>query len=138
MTEAFGREGRLLNRLIQYAIAGHHAGLADRSGSQASLSSRPTNDAAVAERDESLARPSPIDILRPDLSAVDPTAFRQLFKLGNEHAHALFDRVLVAPTRGAATPAREFGAYSITFDGKALSVGQTLEAAPGVKLYRRC
>jgi CRISPR-associated protein Csd2 len=36
------------------------------------------------------------------------------------------------------TPARDFGAYSVTFDGKALGIGETLEPAPGVTLTRRC
>ncbi len=38
----------------------------------------------------------------------------------------------------ANTPARDFGAYSVSFDGKALGVGETIEAGPGVKLTRRC
>jgi hypothetical protein len=34
--------------------------------------------------------------------------------------------------------ARTFGAYFVSFDGKALGVGETIDAAPGVKLTRRC
>lgn len=59
-------------------------------------------------------------------------------KLGNAHAHALFDRLQVARADGGDTPARDFGAYSVTFDGRALAVGERLEAAPGVNLTRRC
>jgi CRISPR-associated protein Csd2 len=58
-------------------------------------------------------------------------------ELGNAHAHALFDRLLVARTPASMGPARDFGAYSITFDGRTLAVGESLEAAPGVTLTRR-
>jgi CRISPR-associated protein Csd2 len=64
--------------------------------------------------------------------------FEHKDKLGNAHAHALFDRLAVARTGGGATPARDFGAYSVTFDGRALAAGEVVEAAPGVKLHRRC
>lgn len=79
LTETYGREGRLLSRLLQYVIAGHHAGLADWSGSEASLGARLAGDAAAAERDEALARPAPDDVLRPDLRGVLPATFRHLF-----------------------------------------------------------
>lgn len=59
-------------------------------------------------------------------------------KLGNAHAHALFDRLQVQPAPGAAAPARDFGAYSVGFDGRSLAVGERIEAAPGVALIRRC
>jgi len=59
-------------------------------------------------------------------------------ELGNAHAHALFDRLTVARGGDAAAPAREFAAYSVAFDGKALAVGESLQAAPGVTLTRRC
>jgi CRISPR-associated protein Csd2 len=57
--------------------------------------------------------------------------------LGNAPAHALFDR-LKAEATAPGTPARDFAAYAVTFDGQPLAVGQTLEAAPGVRLTRRC
>ncbi len=57
-------------------------------------------------------------------------------ELGNAPAHALFDRLVVAPT-APGTPARDFSAYTVTFDGQALEVGATVEAAPGVRLTRR-
>ena len=57
-------------------------------------------------------------------------------ELGNAPAHALFDRRVVAPT-APGTPARDFSAYTVTFDGQALEVGATVEAAPGVRLTRR-
>lgn len=58
-------------------------------------------------------------------------------ELGNAHAHSLFERLKVAP-RDSATVARDFGAYSVKFDGEALAVGTRMEAAPGVTLIRRC
>jgi CRISPR-associated endonuclease/helicase Cas3 len=79
LADRLGREGQLLSRLLQYAIAGHHAGLADWSGSEGSLGVRLAGQAAITERDEALARPSPGDILRPDLSALDPAGFRRVF-----------------------------------------------------------
>lgn len=57
-------------------------------------------------------------------------------KLGNAPAHALFDRLVVTPTVPG-TPARDFSAYSVTFDGRALAVGESVEAVPGVRLIRR-
>jgi len=39
---------------------------------------------------------------------------------------------------GVTTPIRDFGAYSVAFDGHSLGVGDRIEAAPGVTLTRRC
>jgi CRISPR-associated protein Csd2 len=63
--------------------------------------------------------------------------FKHSTDLGNAHAHALFDR-LVVTNRDPATPARDFGAYEVTFDGAPVAVGQEVAAAPGVTLLRRC
>ncbi len=63
--------------------------------------------------------------------------FEHQEKLGNAHAHALFDRLQVAPAPGATPPAREFGAYSVTFDGKPVDAGAVVQATPTVKLHRR-
>lgn len=54
------------------------------------------------------------------------------------HAHMLFDGLTVGRNGDANAPARDFGAYSVSFDRKALGIGETIEAAPGVKLTRRC
>lgn len=59
-------------------------------------------------------------------------------ELGNAHAHALFDRLAVQRSSASAGPARDFGAYSVTFDARALAVGETCEATSGVRLTRRC
>ena len=64
--------------------------------------------------------------------------FEHAGELGNAHSHVLFDRLTIARTGDATAPARDFGAYEIEFDGKTLAVGDTLDAAPGVKLTRRC
>ena len=63
--------------------------------------------------------------------------FKHESELGNAHAHSLFDRLTVMPN-DAAMPARDFGAYGVAFDGAAVGVGEEVEAAPGVKLTRRC
>lgn len=64
--------------------------------------------------------------------------FEHASELGNAHSHTLFDRLTVGRTGDDAAPARDFGAYSVAFDGQALAVDATIEAAPGVKLHRRC
>jgi CRISPR-associated protein Csd2 len=64
--------------------------------------------------------------------------FEHATELGNAHAHDLFDRLTVARAHGTAGPARQFTDYSVWFDGRALAVGERLEAAPGVTLVRRC
>jgi len=67
--------------------------------------------------------------------------FKHDSELSNAHAHALFDRLGVTRSNGnsdASTPARDFAAYSAAFDGQALAVGQSIQAAPGVTLTRRC
>ena len=59
-------------------------------------------------------------------------------ELGNAHAHSLFDRLIVNRADGGNGPAREFGQYAVTFDGRPLAVGETVQAAPAVRLTRRC
>lgn len=77
--EHFGREGRLVARLLQYAIAGHHAGLADWDGK---LSDRLAGADARRERDEALAAVDAPDLLRP--SATDRLGLRTVLKLLND------------------------------------------------------
>lgn len=64
--------------------------------------------------------------------------FEHASELGNAHSHALFDRLSVTRADGGSAPAREFGAYSVAFDGRALAPGESLQAGPGVTLTRRC
>ena len=58
-------------------------------------------------------------------------------ELGNAPAHALFERLTVAPHE-AGQVARSFGAYRVAFDGQGLEVGAQVQAAPGVTLRRLC
>lgn len=63
--------------------------------------------------------------------------FKHDSELGNAPAHALFDRLKVAPNEEGAV-ARSFDAYAVAFDGQSLAVGQSIQPAPGVTLTRRC
>ncbi len=63
--------------------------------------------------------------------------FKHDSELGNAPAHALFDRLKVH-TKEEGTVSRNFDAYSVLFDDKNLSVGQSIQPAPGVTLTRRC
>ena len=63
--------------------------------------------------------------------------FKHDSELGNAHAHSLFDRLLIT-NKEPASPARDIQAYAVSFAGTELSVGQQLQAAPGVTLIRRC
>lgn len=61
--DQFGDPGRLLSRVLQYVIAGHHAGLDNWDGS--ALAARLTSSDALTEFEQALARPTPADILSP-------------------------------------------------------------------------
>ncbi len=74
---------------------------------------------------------------RGEMSTRGLYVFKHDSELGNASAHSLFDRLTVANQHPDA-PARDFGAYAVTFDGHPLSVGESLQAAPGVTLTRRC
>ena len=63
--------------------------------------------------------------------------FKHDSELGNAHSHALFDRLAVV-SNDPATPARDISAYGVTFDGAPVTIGQEIQAAPGVTLTRRC
>jgi CRISPR-associated protein Csd2 len=58
-------------------------------------------------------------------------------ELGNAQAHTLFDRITVSRSGNGNTPARDFGAYSVTFDGRALGIGEAADAGAGIRLTRR-
>lgn len=66
--------------------------------------------------------------------------FKHDSELGNAPAHALFDRLKIDPPQPAdgAPPIRDFSGYAVTFDDRALAVGESLQAANGVTLTRRC
>ena len=63
--------------------------------------------------------------------------FKHSSKLGNAHAHALFDKLTVRNTDPTA-PARGFNAYEVLYDGQPLAIGEEREAASGVTVLRRC
>ncbi|MDP2825890.1 MAG: type I-C CRISPR-associated protein Cas7/Csd2 [Sulfuritalea sp.] len=73
---------------------------------------------------------------RGEMSTRGLYVFKHESELGNAPAHALFDRLSVA--RQGDDVARDFGAYSVLFDGQPVAVGQELDVAPNVKLIRRC
>jgi CRISPR-associated protein Csd2 len=75
---------------------------------------------------------------RGEMSCRGLYVFEHDSELGNAHAHALFDRLLVTREGDPGQPIRDFGAYSVSFDGRKLGVGDSAEAGPGVKLIRRC
>ena len=74
---------------------------------------------------------------RGEMSTRGLYVFKHDSELGSAPAHALFDRLKVAPKEDGAV-ARSFDAYSVVFDGQSLSVGQSVQPAPGVTLTRRC
>jgi CRISPR-associated protein Csd2 len=74
---------------------------------------------------------------RGEMSTRGLYVFKHDSELGNAPAHALFDRLQVTPKEEGAV-ARSFDAYSVVFDGQSLSVGQSVQSAPGVTLTRRC
>ncbi len=74
---------------------------------------------------------------RGEMSTRGLYVFKHDSELGNAPAHALFDRLKVAPKDEGAV-ARSFDAYSVTFDGQSLAVGQSAQPALGVTLTRRC
>jgi CRISPR-associated endonuclease/helicase Cas3 len=79
LTDRFAREGQLVSRLLQYVIAGHHAGLSDWDGD---LSARLAGGDARRERDEALTAPDQGDLLRP--AAVDRLEPRAVLALLND------------------------------------------------------
>lgn len=75
---------------------------------------------------------------RGEMSTRGLYVFEHESELGNAHAHALFDRLTVARAGDGSAPARDFGAYEVAFDGRSLMIGETIAAAQGVTLTRRC
>ncbi len=73
---------------------------------------------------------------RGEMSTRGLYVFKHSSELGNAPAHALFDRLKA--TLLSDDVARDFGAYSITFDGKPVAVGEEISVSEGVTLIRRC
>ena len=79
LTERFGPQGQLMARVLQYLIAGHHAGLDNWDGG---LAARLASEDARQEFDEALAQRPPDAILRPESLAL----LLASAPLGNERA----------------------------------------------------
>ncbi len=86
LQERLGPQGLLLSRVLQYVIAGHHAGLDNWDGGEAGagLAARLASADAQRELQEVLGRPSPPDIQGPEDFALD----LQSLPIGDERANA--------------------------------------------------
>lgn len=74
---------------------------------------------------------------RGEMSTRGLYVFKHQSELGNAPAHALFDRLTVE--RKGDDVARDFGAYSVLFDGQSVAVGEhAIADQPNVKLIRMC
>ncbi|HBK56522.1 MAG TPA: type I-C CRISPR-associated protein Cas7/Csd2 [Xanthomonadales bacterium] len=102
--------------------------LADQTGfSEDDLELLWTALAQMFEHDRSAAR--------GQMSTRGLYVFKHDSKLGNAHAHNLFDKV--QPTLNAGTTvARHFTNYQVTVDGDAMAIGEQRQVAPGVTLIR--
>lgn len=75
---------------------------------------------------------------RGEMSTRGLYVFEHSTELGNAPAHSLFDRLVVTPSTNGDGPARDFTAYSVTFDGAPIAVGQAVPASENVTLRRIC
>jgi CRISPR-associated protein Csd2 len=73
---------------------------------------------------------------RGEMSTRGLYVFEHDSKLGNAHAHALFDRLTIAQ-KDEAQVARGFDAFDVEFDGESLDIGASIQAATGVNLMRK-
>ena len=108
------------------------------------ISAHLANQTGFSEEDLALLWEALVNMFEHDRSAARGEmstrglyVFKHDSELGNAPAHALFDRLQVAPKEPGAV-ARSFDAYSVAFDGQSLAVGQSLQPAPGVTLTRLC
>lgn len=82
LEENHGAQGTILGRLLQYVIAGHHAGLDNWDGGQGpGLAARLMGQDALRELAEALGRPQAEDILKASLPSIDLSSVA----IGNEH-----------------------------------------------------
>lgn len=61
--------------------------------------------------------------------------FKHDSRLGNAHAHALFDRLTIH-RKDDSQPPRDFSAYDIQFEGQSVSAGEIINATRQVQLAR--
>jgi CRISPR-associated protein Csd2 len=133
--EKQGGDNRTMGRkhTVPYGLYRAHgfisAHLADQTGfSEDDLALFLDALGSMLEHDRSAAR--------GEMSTRGLYVFQHDSKLGNAHAHQLFDRITVAP-RDDSLVARSFDAYTVNFDGKPLGVGESKQAANGVTLMRK-
>ena len=82
LEQKHGAQGKILGRLLQYVIAGHHAGLDNWEGGKgAGLAARLMSKDAQRELSEALDRPQADDILHASLPGVDLSSVA----ISNEH-----------------------------------------------------
>lgn len=93
LRDAYGREGVIMARSIQYVIAGHHAGLADWD----KLNGRLSSDDAKREYNEAMAAEIPAEILRLDLAGITPVGMPLADeRMGNPGRYAMWVRMLLS------------------------------------------
>ena len=133
--EKQGGDNRTMGRkhTIPYGLYRAHgfisAHLADQTGfSEDDLALIFDALGSMLEHDRSAAR--------GEMSTRGLYVFEHESKLGNAHAHALFDRLTVTP-KDAEQVVRSFDAYTVNFDGKPLAIGESTSAAKGVTLMRK-
>ena len=133
--EKQGGDNRTMGRkhTIPYGLYRAHgfisAHLADQTGfSEDDLALIFEALGSMLEHDRSAAR--------GEMSTRGLYVFEHESKLGNAHAHALFDRLTVIP-KDTEQVARSFDAYTVNFDGKPLAIGESTPAAKGVTLMRK-
>lgn len=78
LQQRFGQRGLLLSRVLQYVIAGHHAGLDNWDGK---LAVRLNSPNALREFDEAIAQAAPLEHLEPSFELPDFAAVG----IANEH-----------------------------------------------------
>jgi len=133
--EKQGGDNRTMGRkhTVPYGLYRNHgfisAHLADQTGfSEEDLELFWQALANMLEHDRSAAR--------GEMSTRGLYVFEHESKLGNAHAHSLFERLTIARSDQTLV-LRSFDAYTVLFDGKPLAAGESIEAAKGVKLIRK-
>lgn len=133
--EKQGGDNRTMGRkhTVPYGLYRAHgfvsAHLADQTGfSEADLTLFFDALGSMLEHDRSAAR--------GEMSTRGLYVFEHESKLGNAHAHSLFDRLTVTP-KDPTLVTRSFDAFNVGFDDKPLAIGDSVRAGTGVTLMRK-